>query len=583
MSTDATFSKPEGAVHRRPIGVALALLVPILLATAPAATPQTIKFISIEQNDADTRRADDELRDLLAEELGASLNPTRYGYFQAINVLSEWRKEMGETPYLARVTPYVFIAAEMLGANFEILGTYESRATSRTTYHSYFVVNREAFDATVPVAGRQPDPDDVLAFIRTKAESARPVRFIYHSRFSTSSYFLPALFFHRNEIFTMGDSGGLGTIRSEDIAGNSSTPLVEEVASGRADLAAVWDGTKVKFKPGGAYPQVGAKVYFIQLPTALPNDLLVGSRSLGDEAKAKIRRAFAPSVDRARIDTGDFVRWVDIQKSDEALEALAALRWRAHEPPARVTVKIEKGDDRITDGFVEAARQAVRLSGTEFALYDPSFHEMVDYEWTLKSVREGHLILASKIPGFGVDQEFRISFQPAGENAEENDLTQRIGNLVDSRLHRVRYVWPYDEQHPAVIRDVPFSLAAGTEVKVQRIIWNDPLHNDYSIDDRRDVEIRSADFYKFRLAKEDVAATSLEPMSKVAYRVLLVRPDEPETMFAVFNGVFYALVTLSLAGTFVAFRRAAPPAAEPPDRQPLAVVREADDDRRASR
>src|SRR6185503_20985701 len=48
-------------------------------------------------------------------------------------------------PYLARMTPYACVTAEMLGAHFEILATYKSNATGSTTYHSYFVVNRTSF------------------------------------------------------------------------------------------------------------------------------------------------------------------------------------------------------------------------------------------------------------------------------------------------------------------------------------------------------------------------------------------------------------------------------------------------------
>ena len=38
--------------------------------------------------------------------------------------------------YLVRMTPYAFVAAEMLGARLEVLATYESVATGTTTYRS---------------------------------------------------------------------------------------------------------------------------------------------------------------------------------------------------------------------------------------------------------------------------------------------------------------------------------------------------------------------------------------------------------------------------------------------------------------
>ncbi len=51
----------------------------------------------------------------------------------------------------------------------------------------------------------------------------------------------------------------------------SSSELVRRVARGQTDFAAVWDGTKAKFEPGGKEHELGEKVRFIQLPTLLPN------------------------------------------------------------------------------------------------------------------------------------------------------------------------------------------------------------------------------------------------------------------------------------------------------------------------
>ena len=49
--------------------------------------------------------------------------------------------------YLARITPYAYVAAEMLGAKLNILAVYKSAATHSTTYNSYFVVRRDRFAA----------------------------------------------------------------------------------------------------------------------------------------------------------------------------------------------------------------------------------------------------------------------------------------------------------------------------------------------------------------------------------------------------------------------------------------------------
>ena len=61
-------------------------------------------------------------------------------------------------------------------------------------------------------------------------------------------------------------------------------------------------------------------------------------------------------------------------------------------------------------------------------------------------------------------QEFHVSFTPT-----EGDLTTRIVSLIHSRMHRVRYVWPYQERAPTVIRDVDFAISRGEKVHVQRL------------------------------------------------------------------------------------------------------------------
>lgn len=560
--------------------VSLVLLAVLGAPASPAAAQQRATFVSIDQDDEQIRQADDKLREKLVEKLDEALSPSPFGYGQAINKLSEWSELQGETPYLARVTPYVYIAAEMLGAEFEIVGTYVSDATRRTTYHSYFVVNREAMKNAIGVGDKTPDLNDLRDFIRRRAEADSPAGFIYHSRFSTSSYFLPALFFRGNNIFAMPEStASLTAIDSRPIEGNSSSKLVEEVAAGRADFAAVWDGTKVKFETGER-AALGRQVHFIQLPTPLPNDLLVGSPGLAKRAAEKLFPAGAGGGGKRgqlAIGIDDFQGWLDINAAAEARDALAGLRWLAREQRVPVTVRIATADDRIPPGYVEAARQAVRLAGTELVLHDDSFHRGEDYVWTLRWVREGHVNLESRIPVFEVEppsrrrnacsppcQLFRISFQPAEPGAEEQDLTQRIGNILASRLHRVRHVWPYDDERPLVIRDLPFSLAPGATAAVQKIRWNDPLRNAFTtFGDPRPVEVESADFFKFRLAKERFrlamgdgqGVAPLDPMSPLAYRVLLQRPQEPQTVFHVFNVVFFALVGLSGTGTVLAFRR----------------------------
>ena len=65
----------------------------------------------------------------------------------------------GDGSYVARVTPYALVAAELLGANVQVLGTYVSQATGRTTYQSYFVVARNRFS-------QPPELPDLVRMLR---------------------------------------------------------------------------------------------------------------------------------------------------------------------------------------------------------------------------------------------------------------------------------------------------------------------------------------------------------------------------------------------------------------------------------
>ena len=65
------------------------------------------------------------------------------------DVIRAFAEAGSERPYLARITPYAYVAAEMLGAKLNILAVYRSSATRETTYHSYFVVRKDSFRAQV--------------------------------------------------------------------------------------------------------------------------------------------------------------------------------------------------------------------------------------------------------------------------------------------------------------------------------------------------------------------------------------------------------------------------------------------------
>src|SRR5262245_8311147 len=162
------------------IGFSSAALI-LTSPTESVVASQNVAFVTVAL-DRETQEADKALQLYLEDATSLQFDPIPMEYGAAIKRLASWKR--GEQTYVARMTPYAYVAAEMLGANFEILATYNSKATGANTYHSYFVVNRKNLSSP------NPGLSDLLNFLRSKQAS-----FIYHDRFSTSSYFLPALFF----------------------------------------------------------------------------------------------------------------------------------------------------------------------------------------------------------------------------------------------------------------------------------------------------------------------------------------------------------------------------------------------------
>jgi len=531
--------------------VTLTCLAAVLcLASSVSAAPQQqVTFIEVAL-DEETRRADGELRTYLEEKAGiVALSERPMEYDAVINRLADWNRERGD--FLARMTPYALVAAELLGADLEILATYVSRATGSTTYHSYFVVFKDRF----------PYMPELATLVEYLKDLESPASFIYHNRFSTSSYFLPALYFREHGIFNMAQSTEYHTAIHSKKLGNSSSDLVRGVAAGQYDLAAVWDGTKTKFEsPGDLYEEYGSRVHFIQLPTELPNDLLVASASMDSSVLARIRAAI-DSMAPDQIDEGDFLTWRNINRAPDARRALANLRWLARERPAPVTVDVRASstDEMAVPGeYLDAARQAVRLSGTEFVNYDGDFHAHRDYIWTLSPIHDGAILVTSRIAGSDIDdQEFQISFR------DTEDLTRRIGNLIHTRLHRIRYVWPYRMEHPTVIRDVGFNMPLDASVKVRKITWMDAPRNLFLEDAEFDANIGHADFYKFELYPDFVTASGgdvfgFDPMSNVSYRVILVREVRERPIFRILTVVFVVLLAAAALAALLDLRRREP-------------------------
>jgi ABC-type phosphate/phosphonate transport system substrate-binding protein len=517
----------------------------VLLVSTWSTTPaqERLTFIGVAL-DSETRQADSVLRDYLHRTADVQFAPEELEYGRVIDRLANWNPEAGD--YLARTTPYVYVAAEMLGADFEILATYISSTTGDTTYNSYFVIGREHFDSP-------PDLDDLFRFLR---QSEAPARFVYHSKFSTSSYFLPSLYFRDRRIFNMPENTEtLVAIESKHVQARSSTELVKMVARGEADLAAIFDGTRAKFGQDSTplAEEFGDRVYFIQLPTKLPNDLLVCSGSLDAKTKERLRSAFQ-SMGPDEVEVGDFRAWELFKNATDSRVALANLRWlaRERETPITVEVRFDSAARRDADatGLLSAVRQAVRLSGSEFIVYDQDFHEHIDFTWTVEPIHDGAILLHSAISGSDIDEQvFQLSFR------DLEGLTRRIGALIQNRLHRIRYVWPYSDNPPIVLRDTPSGIPPGTAVKVQRVTWLDPERNKFRAGAVFDARVTEAGFHKYVLAPHDFPgfdgrAIGVDAMSNETYRVILVNESHESPVFKALTVAFLALL-VGAAGAFL--------------------------------
>ena len=106
------------AARGRPL--LLAIFVGLLVPAALVQAEQRLAFIGVAL-DRETREADSKLQDYLYRKAGVSFAPEDLEYGRVIKRLANWKESDGL--YVARTTPYVYVAAEMLGADFEILGT----------------------------------------------------------------------------------------------------------------------------------------------------------------------------------------------------------------------------------------------------------------------------------------------------------------------------------------------------------------------------------------------------------------------------------------------------------------------------
>ena len=204
-------------------------------------------FIGVEA-DADDANADRELISYLKREVALrpevatqsqlTISQQTYGYELVVEKLAGWSQ--GDGAFLARTTPYVYVAAEMLGADLDVLATYRSKATNATTYRSYFVVNRSDF----PRGATDPRRTGVVS----QAEAAQlhlPQQVQHLELLRVLAVLPPAPPLPHGPVHRRA----VGHRRRRDPHRRQSE-LVKRVARNEANLAAVWDGTRVKFAPG---------------------------------------------------------------------------------------------------------------------------------------------------------------------------------------------------------------------------------------------------------------------------------------------------------------------------------------------
>ena len=518
------------------------------------------RFVTVDQG-GDELRADG----VLAARLGATLigNPEQLSYDVVINtLLDDARPDKPQARaggVVARVTPYAFVVAEMRGAKVELLATCRSRSTGRTVTNAFVVVPQSSFSGPA-----SPTLEQVLAHLKTLSDAEHPARFIYHNKYSTSSYFAPSLLFRARRVFGLNDRtanpAGVTSLAVERSESPSSSDLIRAVADqagGRETIAAVWNGPKFGFAdPSGRdFAQYGKRVLFVPLPDDLPCDLLVATRKVDQATKdaitARMRDQQSIAAEAPGSDVDAWVPWANVGAED-ASRALSDLRRQAGASTLSVVVDVQPSSP-IDPDLLDAARQAIRLAGTE--LVDRSqyfdYYKKSDIRWELQRIHDGAIRLTVRYENFRLDnvevtQQFDVSFQAP------SDLTRRLVSLVHARLHRIRPVWLYNDSAPTVLRDVDFDVAR--RVPFQEIQWNEPQRNDYRLEgESREASVEKEEAFEIQLAKDefprrpDNRSLDFEPMGRAAFRVLLMRVTPERTLFRALTIAFVVLLVLAAA------------------------------------
>ncbi len=538
---------------------ALALVWSVVFpGTAVSQQRTPIQFLSVAP-DADTKLADQKLLDYLRHKVPVTFEKQEMGYESSIQTLLDWDPEK-QGPLLARVTPYVFVVAEMLGANMEIVGTYLNKNSNSVTGGTYFVVHKdfgyEKTEALEDFARHMGNPKaQTKDFIEILKQRETPARFVYHSKFSASSHFLPSLYFKKQSIFSLftQPKGKQKFITIHSLAPDgiaNSSELIPIIKGRQADFAAVRGSVKSKF-------ETNPDLKFIQLPYSTPNDLLVMVKPLNKlikQIKDQILEAIR-KMEAVHINEGDILKWEDFNARPKARKSLANLRHLAKTTPHPVVINIRKSQKEnsgIDEEHLEAARQAVRFSGTEMVLFDEDYHSAFDVLWTLETRHDHSILLTSTIMDSGLTQEFSVSYRIG----DMESLASRISWVIDHKMHRIRYIWPFDDETARVLRDVDFQIPVGQQLKVQKITWSDFNTNEYTVDTPFNVEVTQSDFHSFQLKgkgfpqKED-GKFGFEPLGNIAYRVFLERTPNAGDTYKVTTKILIGLLGLAALFTLV--------------------------------
>jgi len=542
-----------------------------LVLALPAGAAAQARFITVDQDEPELNadRA-------LARELGVDViePPEKFDYDVVIDYLIADERKEGT---IARVTPYALVAAEMRGARLEPIATCRSKNTRRTVINAFLVVRKEDVPSTDPSG---PTLSQVLDYLRKRPTSAR---FIYHNKLSTSSFFLPSLFFRAQRVFDGGgqdsSSKGITTIRVKQSEIHSSSELVKAVAKGDADVASIWNNSKSRFedKSSADYAESGKNVWFVQLPTDLPCDVLVATRKVDATTKQRIRDKLPVALNDG-IPKSDVDAWVLWSHADalDAHDALSDLRRQAAASTVPVIVDVRNNKTSPVHGdSLDAVRHAIRLAGTE--LIDKSeyydYYVKPDTVWNLEQIHDGAVRIAIRYDNFKlgnaeVSQQFDVSFITA------DDLTQRVVSLIHSRLHRIRQVWLYRDAVATVLRDVGFDVAK--QLPLHEIEWSDPQRNDYTVRGSPGEAIVKNGFnfeLESKVFPQVEGKLALQPMGRRSFRVLLMRPDQERTLFRALSVavvLFFGLAGLGLVWDFRRWHRGtpvsrtSPPAPSPP-------------------